>query len=131
MIIGNFKYNSQQNSYRGDVRTLMFGRSNVSLLAVRKVNDREPDYRVVEETEAGVVEFGAAWKRRSDKGQTFLSIVLDDPSLGQPLNVAMFDDRDGTATLVWTRPRAKAPDAEPEAPGKARRSAPARAARFG
>lgn len=130
MIIGNFNYNADQDSYCGNIRTLTANRAGVQLLPLRKVNEREPDYRVLEKTDAGVIEYGAAWKRRSDKGQSFLSILLDDPALSQPINVAMFPDRDGTATLVWTRPRSKAADPEPDAP-KARRSTPARAAGLG
>ena len=34
----------------------------------------------------GTAELGAAWKQRSNAGNDYLSVVLDDPSLPQPLN---------------------------------------------
>jgi uncharacterized protein DUF736 len=55
------------------------------------------------------VEFGAAWKRTSERGQEFLSASIDDPSLPAPLNAAPFPSEDGeTASLVWSRSKAKA-----------------------
>jgi uncharacterized protein (DUF736 family) len=85
-----------------------------------KVRDWEPDYRIVQERDSAGVEFGAAWKRCSDKGRDFLSVMLDDPALPASLNAALFlSDRDERATLVWQRQPKKAPAAEAE-PANAR-----------
>jgi len=108
MIIGNFKRNAKADSYTGDVTTLTFHRSNVQFKANEKSGEKEPDYRIVAESGNGTVEFGAAWKRTSERGQDFLSVSIDDPALSGPLNAALFTAEDGeTATLVWTRPKSK------------------------
>jgi uncharacterized protein (DUF736 family) len=109
MIIGNFTYDAEADIYAGDVTTLTFNRSNVQLRPVEKGSDKEPDYRVVAQTARGIVEFGAAWKRTSEKGQEFLSVSIDDPSLSGALNAALFPAEDGhPAALVWNRPKSKA-----------------------
>jgi uncharacterized protein (DUF736 family) len=102
-----------ETSYRGDITTLTLQRTNVVLRPTSKGGEREPDYRIVQETEAGTVELGAAWKRRSEGGRDFLSVVLDDPALPTFVNVAMFmADHEDTAMLVWQRPAKKAATAE-------------------
>jgi uncharacterized protein (DUF736 family) len=109
MIIGNFTYDTDKDVYTGALMTLTVHREEVRICANEKKADREPDYRVVAQTAWGTFEFGAAWKRTSERGQDFLSVSLDDPSLGGPLNAALFlDEDDDSAALVWTRPKAKA-----------------------
>ena len=50
-------------------------------------------------------------------------MLLDDPTLAQPLSVALFPgDDDLSANLIWTRPGRKAP--EPQA-RQERQAAPA------
>jgi uncharacterized protein (DUF736 family) len=117
MIIGNFKRNEEADTYTGDVTTLTFQRANVQLTPNEKSGEREPDYRVVAATASGTVEFGAAWKKTSEKGQDYLSVAIDDPALPGSLNAALFPSQDGeTAALVWTRPKQGA--AKTEAPVK-------------
>ncbi len=107
-IIGNFAYDKKANTYTGDVTTLTFQRTDVQIKPNEKSGDKEPDYRVVAKTQYGTVEFGAAWKRTSEKGKDYLSLAIDDPALPGSLNAALFDAEDGkTATLVWNRPKAK------------------------
>jgi len=133
MIIGNFTYRADSDTYAGDISTLSLHRSLVELRPTDKTGDKEPDYRVVQERDGVIVEFGAAWKRSSGKGREFLSILLDDPALPGSLNAALFfSDRDDRATLVWQRQAKKAPVAEPEpAKSRARRPAAARSPRLG
>jgi uncharacterized protein (DUF736 family) len=129
MIIGNFKYDAASDSYTGDVATLTFNRSNVQLAPNEKSSIKEPDYRIVSETPNGTVEFGAAWKRTSERGQEFLSVSIDDPALSGSLNAALFPDEHGkSAALVWRRPKENAQASaspEPEAKGttKAKKAA--------
>ena len=133
MIIGNFSYDADHDTYSGEITTLTLQRGNVVFRPIEKGGDREPDYRIVQERDGTMVEFGAAWKRSSEKGRDFLSVMLDDPALPSPFNAALFlSDRDGRATLVWQRQSKKAPAAEPET-AKAPRPRPAapRTARLG
>jgi uncharacterized protein (DUF736 family) len=106
-IIGNFKHDAKTGSYTGDIVTLTFNRKDVQITPTEKSGEKGPDYRVVGKTAHGTVEFGAAWKRTSDKGQDFLSVAIDDPALTGSLNAALFPSEEGdTANLVWTRPKA-------------------------
>jgi uncharacterized protein (DUF736 family) len=115
MIVGNFSCDPGHDTYTGEITTLTLQRSNVVFRPTDKVKDREPDYRIVQERDGAIVEFGAAWKRSSDKGRDFLSVMLDDPALPASLHAALFlSDRDDSATLVWQRQARKGPAAETE-----------------
>lgn len=134
MIIGNFSYDQAHDIYAGEITTLTLQRNNVVFRPTGKVGDREPDYRIVQERDGAIVELGAAWKRNSDRGQDFLSIVLDDPALPSSLNAALFrSGRDNRATLVWQRQNKKAPAAEaaPANGGRPHRPAAGRSPRLG
>jgi uncharacterized protein (DUF736 family) len=126
MIIGNFSYDALNDTYSGEITTLTVERSNVEFRPTSKTGDKEPDYRIIQERDGAVAEFGAAWKRSSGSGREFLSIMLDDPALPASLNAALFfSDRDDRATLVWQRQTRRAPAAEPENARARRPSAPA------
>lgn len=115
MIIGHFRYDAGQDLYTGAIRTLAFSHHGIVLRPIQKATEREPDYRVLQVVEEGEVEFGAAWARQSERGQDYLSVLLDGPTLPHALNLALFPgERDDEATLVWTRPQRKAaPEAQP------------------
>jgi uncharacterized protein (DUF736 family) len=120
MIVGNFSRDAGRETYTGEITTLTFQRSNVIFRPTDKVGDRAPDYRIVQERDGAIVEFGAAWKRSSDKGRDFLSVMLGDPALPHSLYAALFlSDRDDRATLVWQRQTKKVTAAETE-PANAR-----------
>jgi len=105
--IGNFKHDAKTDSYTGEIVTLTFSRKDVQIKPNEKSGDKQPDYRIRGVTAYGTVEFGAAWKKTSEKGQDFLSVEIDDPALSGSLNAALFPSKDGdTANLVWTRPKA-------------------------
>jgi uncharacterized protein (DUF736 family) len=112
MIIGNFTYDPDRDTYAGEITTLTLQRASVMFRPTEKNGDKEPDYRIVHETEGGTVELGAAWKRSSERGREFLSVLLDDPALASSVNAALFSsDQDDRATLVWQRQNRKAPAA--------------------
>ena len=122
MIIGNFTYDKQNGSYAGFIRTLTIARESVVLTPLQSGAEKAPDYRVLQQTNLGPLEIGAAWRRSSEKGKGYVSVVLDDPALPTPINAAMFLAADETtATLVWTR-AARAAAASPAPPPKERRS---------
>jgi uncharacterized protein (DUF736 family) len=115
-VIGNFTYDSIADTYVGDITTLTLYRRDVMLCPANKSHDREPDYRIVQEQEDGTLEIGAGWRRSSERGRAFISIVLDDPALPAPISAAMFLAEDGSkAALVWQRAPKKAPTPEAEA----------------
>jgi uncharacterized protein (DUF736 family) len=115
MRLGTFT-RDQAGIYAGEIKTLTIHRE-VELHPVTDKTDNGPSYRVIAKTERGMVEFGAAWKRTSKKDDTaFLSVQLDDPALPAAMNMALFDQEDGTAELVWTRKKddQPKPEAQPE-----------------
>ncbi|RED25565.1 uncharacterized protein (DUF736 family) [Rhodopseudomonas thermotolerans] len=109
MIIGNFTYDKKADTYAGDITTLTFQRGEVQIRPAEKTGAaKEPDYRIVTQTPNGTVEFGAAWDRKSEAGKSFLSVQIDDPALGEPLNAALFVTENGKgATLIWSRYKKK------------------------
>lgn len=67
-------------------------------------DDNAPAFRVF----AGQSRVGDAWEARSggDEPKDYLRVRLDDPSLLEPLNAALFIGEDGqSAQLVWKRRR--------------------------
>ena len=73
--IGTFS--RTENGYSGSVKTLTLNVKSVKFVAAEGDNEKGPDYRVI----AAGTEFGAAWKKTSDKGNDYLSVKLDDPSM--------------------------------------------------
>jgi uncharacterized protein (DUF736 family) len=106
MIIGNFTYDQAQNTYTGNLATLTVAVRKVVFQPNEAKTDKAPDYRISGAGKAGDVEFGAAWKKRSEDGKEYLSVKLDDPSLAQPLNCALVKPSEGEGLiLVWSRDR--------------------------
>jgi uncharacterized protein (DUF736 family) len=72
------------------------------------------------EQDGAQVEIGVAWERRLDRGphegKKFLSIVLDDPSWPDTLNVSAFPVTGGEhLEVVWRRKRGGAVRQDAEA----------------
>ena len=109
MIIGNFTYNEAQDTYTGELATLEIGARKVAFRPNEARTDKAPQYRVVSLSKSGDVEFGAAWKKRSEEGRDYLSVKLDDPALTQALNCALVEPGDSEGfILVWSRETRKA-----------------------
>ena len=81
MIIGNFNYNKAQDTYTGEIATLSGATRKLVFKPSEATGDKVPQYRVLGPSKAGDIEFGAAWKKRSDEGRDYLSVKLDDPAL--------------------------------------------------
>jgi uncharacterized protein (DUF736 family) len=113
MIIGNFVYDQARDTYTGTITTLTV-EHRVVFHGINRTSEKGPDYRIMENWDNDGAELGAAWKRTSETGQAFLSVLIDDPALPAPINAAMFRT-DSKANLVWSRtqPRPHAPASEP------------------
>lgn len=128
MILGEFSYDPAGDTYTGDVHTLAFPKARLFLRPNTKVSQKEPDYRVALDAAFGP-EIGAAWKRQSEGGKPFVSVLIDDPSLPQPINAAMFmSEHENSARLVWTRSKKETPEAKPAEERRPRRAPRARPA---
>ena len=71
MIIGNFNYNKAQDTYTGEIATLSGATRKVVFKPSEATGDKVPQYRVLGPSKAGDIEFGAAWKKRTDEGRDY------------------------------------------------------------
>jgi uncharacterized protein (DUF736 family) len=92
-----------KDGYTGTIRTLTLN-STVQILANDHRDGHEmPEFRIL----VGSTEIGAAW-RKTKRGseETYLRVMLDDPSLPQPIWGALLEaTEDGVARLIWRRTR--------------------------
>ncbi|EMS96370.1 hypothetical protein H009_17948 [Agrobacterium tumefaciens str. Cherry 2E-2-2] len=91
-----------ENGFSGAVKTLSLNVKSVKFLPVEGENENGPDFRVL----AGTTEFGAAWKKQSDKGNAYLSVKLDDPSFPAPIYASLVETETEELALIWSRRRA-------------------------
>ncbi|ACI93571.1 protein of unknown function [Afipia carboxidovorans OM5] len=99
--IGTFS--RTDNGYAGSVKTLTLNVKSVKFVPAEGETENGPDFRVF----AGTTEFGAAWKKKSDKGNAYLSVKLDDPSFPAPIYASLVESDEDMA-LIWSRRRAAA-----------------------
>jgi uncharacterized protein (DUF736 family) len=95
-----------QLGYAGRVRTLALDLALVFVPTAQSDAEQAPDYRIRLGDEDGV-EIGAGWIQSGDHAGTYVSVLLDDPSLGQPIRARLFQsDKSGRDWgLHWTRPK--------------------------
>ena len=108
MNIGSIKPN-EQGIYIGRVQTMAFV-ATIALQAVNSTNERAPAYDVMAlaADRRSWVKVGALWQyNSSETGEAFLSGRLDDPSLDKPIDIAMFEQDDGSFNVAWRRPQRK------------------------
>lgn len=69
-------------------------------------SENAPAWRVIAGEAATGIEVGAAWNRIGEKAGAYLSLVIDCPSLTQPIRANLFPAHDDTGehVLVWNRP---------------------------
>lgn len=91
----------------GQIRTLGLN-TPITLEPVTSDKEGAPAFRVY----AGEVELGAAWaKTGKESGRTYHQMRLDDPSFPAPIFANLIADEDaGTYSLIWNRPKPKAPE---------------------
>jgi uncharacterized protein (DUF736 family) len=112
MIIGRFTLEPETGIFTGHIRTLSLHRETVSICPAARRSGRDPDYRIRINRDDSDSEIGAAWKRISEAGRSYLSVLLDDPAFNAPCDAALFFDDVGTAKLVWARAQ-RSPPVEP------------------
>ena len=100
-VIGTFT--AIKDGYAGTIRTLNLN-SKVEILASdRSEGEGAPQYRIL----VGGTEIGAAW-RKTKRGseETYLSVIIDDPCLPQPILAVLLEATgSGSARLLWRRNR--------------------------
>lgn len=80
----------------GRVQTLTLSRDIVLVPAEPSDSGNGPAYRVHLGTADGP-EIGAGWKHTGEKAGEFVSVVVDDPALPQPIRANLFRDDAGAS----------------------------------
>jgi uncharacterized protein (DUF736 family) len=102
-VIGTFTP-SKDGGWIGTIQTLTIHTKIRLVPNDNRENENAPAFRVF----VGRSRIGDAWEARStgEKPRDYLKVRLDDPSLAEPLNAALFQSENGTAAqLVWNRRR--------------------------
>lgn len=93
------QFTREETGFIGRVVTLSFDSALVLVPAENADAENAPDYRVHLDDADGP-EIGAAWKRTGEKAGEYLSVLLDDPALPQPIRTNLF--RNGSDATSWS-----------------------------
>ena len=105
------QFTREETGFIGNLGTLLL-QQDIIIVADPSDAENAPGYRVhlfdgmCNETGP---EIGAAWKRTGEKAGEYLSVLLDDPALPQPIRANLFRDDDaGTSwSLHWSSPKSR------------------------
>ena len=102
-LIGQFT--SENDGFIGHLMTLTLHQDIIIVPAEPSDAENAPDYRIHHGADDGP-EIGAGWKRTGERAGEYISLLIDDPALPQPIRANLFRDDDGGAawSLHWTRP---------------------------
>ena len=103
-VIGTFTP-SKEGGWTGTIHTLTMNAKIRLVPNDNRDSENSPAFRAF----VGKSRVGEAWEARStaETPRDYLRVKLDDPSLAEPLNAALFWSEDGKeAQLVWNRRRA-------------------------
>lgn len=100
--IGQFTRN--KSGFTGRIQTLTFAQDLSLVPAESSDAENAPDYRV-HMGDAEGPEVGAGWTRTGEKAGEYVSLVIDDPALAQPIRANLFQSGDDKAAWVlnWNR----------------------------
>lgn len=103
MNIGEFK--KENGRLMGSVFTRTIDLPRIGLRPVQSQSEKAPIYEIVALNIARRwVQIGALWEAVSKKtSEVFLAGQIDDPSLPDPLPVALFPNEAGGFTVAWRR----------------------------
>ncbi len=120
MNIGEFK--SVNGRLMGSIATRSIDLPQLGLREVQSQHERAPVYEIVALNVGNRwVQIGALWEAvaKHTTGEVFLQGTIDDPSLAEPLPIALFSSGDdGGYRVAWRRPQPR------DAFGPVSRSAP-------
>lgn len=100
------EFTREESGFFGRVQTVTLGFDLAIIPAAETEAENAPDYRVHYRDAEGP-EIGAAWTRTGEKAGEYLSVLLDDPALPQPIRASLFrNGRDSSSwSLQWSRPK--------------------------
>ena len=103
------QFTRDKSGFTGRIQTLSFTHDLSLVPADSSDAENAPDYRVHLGDSEGL-EIGAGWKRTGEKAGEYVSLLIDDPTLTQPIRANLFRSTDAHATWVlnWNRPPKRA-----------------------
>ena len=95
----------EKTGFVGRVHTLSLYRELTLRPAESSDAENAPDYRIHLGGDDGP-EVGAGWKRTGEKAGDYVSLLIDDPTLTQPIRANLFQSGDDKSvwSLHWSRP---------------------------
>lgn len=98
------QFTREKSGFVGRVHTLTLYRELIIVPAEPSDADNAPDYRVHHGDHDGP-EVGAGWKRTGERAGVYVSLLIDDPALSQPIRANLFQngDEESSWSLHWTR----------------------------
>lgn len=106
MNIGEF--NNRGGRLMGSIATRTIDLPRLGLRPVESDNDRAPVYEIVALNVGNRwVQVGALWEAvaKHTTGEVFLQGSIDDPSLPEPLPIALFGTGEDGYRVAWRRPQ--------------------------
>jgi uncharacterized protein (DUF736 family) len=98
------QFTREKSNFTGRIQTLTVYRELTLVPADPSNTENAPDYRVHLGGSDGP-EIGAGWKRSGEKAGDYVSLVIDDPTLAQPIRANLFQSGESKAiwVLTWNR----------------------------
>ena len=105
MNIGEIKL--KNGRLEGKIATRSIDLPRLGLRPVQSQNERAPVYEIITLNVGNRwVQIGALWPQTSNAtGEVFLQGSIDDPSLPEPLSIALFGADDEGYRVAWRRPQ--------------------------
>ncbi|QSR19736.1 DUF736 domain-containing protein [Novosphingobium sp. KA1] len=106
MNIGEFQL--RNGRLMGSIATRTIDLPHLGLRPVESQNDRAPVFEIVALNVGNRwVQIGALWEAvaRNSTGEAFLQGSIDDPSLPEPLPIALFGSEQEGLRVAWRRPQ--------------------------
>lgn len=98
------QFTRSKSGYSGVIRTLSLSAQLVLVPAEHSDAENAPQYRIHLGDSDGP-EIGAGWKRTGEKAGDYVSLLIDDPALTQPIRANLFQSGDDIWILNWNRPQ--------------------------
>ena len=100
------QFTRSKSGYSGIIRTLSLSAQLVLVPAEHSDAENAPQYRIHLGDSDGP-EIGAGWKRTGEKAGDYVSLLIDDPALTQPIRANLFQSGDDKSVWIlnWHRPQ--------------------------
>ncbi|OUJ14561.1 DUF736 domain-containing protein [Acetobacter sp. DsW_063] len=94
------------DGFTGHLKTLTLCAELTFVRATQSDAENAPEYRIHLGSDETGSEAGAGWKRTGEKAGDYISVLIDDPALTQPIRANLFQVGRGGSDwqLVWNRP---------------------------